>query len=151
MKSAPGFTLVEVMVAMVLMALLIVGMAAAPLAARQLRVRAEIRAAAVNYGERLLERYRSLDFDSIDAADETVVTDLISGQDLAVTYRYRVTVQGYALSPEALEENGPLVDKLVAEDTAPQLKQVTAIITWSGEGYQSGDGQVRLSALIGGG
>ena len=143
MKKESGFTLLEVIIAMVLLAVVMIGMATIPLSSRRFRAIAQTRVTAMNYGEKILEEYRNTPFNSIISQGETVIPANTIGnssdqKNVIASYSYRVQVENLDIN----SVSGTL--GTTVDNSDPDVRRVTVMVSYTGENT----GMIQLSAII---
>ena len=146
MKNESGFTLVEVIIALLLITLLVIGMAAMPSKYRLLRARARVTAVASSYAQSMLDRTRKQNYNSIVSVPSQNALGLAAtdtNKNLNLNYQYSILVQNYVLN----SPGGTTIDSMLTLNNTipnPDLKRITVTVNWNGELA----GQTQLSTIV---
>lgn len=132
----------EVVVAMLLMTMLLLGMSAATLSSRNRRITTETKATATNFAQQLLERYQQANFVTEVVSINSPIP-VVLDNDLNLNYSYTVQVQQFKVGTLTDGDVGLPLVALNAGETA-DVKQVTVTVAWGEE-----DGQrLQVNGLI---
>lgn len=128
-KSNSGFTLVEVIMAMMIFLVGMMGLLTAVNLAIEMNLRNQVRDEAVNVGERVMNELRGKGFDNISVA--STVSQTFAYRSYSVPSRIRGTTRKYGVQRNTVV--------LATENALPVTKQLEVIISWNYKGvtYQN--------------
>ena len=141
-RTERGFTLVEVVVAVLLMGILFMGMATMPRNIMMMRAAYSARTAASHLAEIRLEIRRNTDFDRIAAQSATGVAQNGITYTVTVSVAYQ-SVGAYTGSAAAPQQIGTI---LAAPSGPADCKLVTVLVQWQANGINQ---SLQRQAIIG--
>lgn len=150
LKREAGFTLVEILVAMVLLTFVLMGSFLLALNYRGLLIAAETRTAAINFAENILEDYRHRAFNNIvDQPTQSInsITRNVGGRNIQVSYSFSVAVANFQ---HVINQNGSVTITQTNNAAATTLRRVTVTVNYNVADARRirNDNSVQLFALI---
>ena len=150
LKREAGFTLVEILVAMVLLTFVLMGSFLLALNYRGLLIAAETRTAAINFAENILEDYRHRAFNNIvDQPTQSInsITRNVDGRNIRVSYSFSVAVANFQ---HVINQNGSVTITQTNNAAATTLRRVTVTVNYNVADARRirNDNSVQLFALI---
>lgn len=132
----------EVVVAMLLMTMLLLGMSAATLSSRNRRITTETKATATNFAQQLLERYQQANFVTEVVSINSPIP-VVLDNDLKLNYSYTVQVEQFRVGTLTGGAAGLPLVPLNTGETA-NVKRVTVTVAWG----ENGDQRLQVDGLI---
>ena len=127
-KDKGGFTLIEVMVAILILMVGMLGLLQAINLATEVNIRNQVRDEAVYVGERVMNEMRGKGFDNISVASPPTATYIYG------TYQLPSKLRGVSRSYSVTRES-----KVISTLDSNSVKELTVTVDWSykGVGYQN--------------